>query len=133
MTSSATQRVWRAAWGVAAFVVGLVIGVAGAFVQAQRLVLTFISGSPALPWGVALSLLCLVLAIRGATWGMGTRWGGWLLLLGWIAVSVGLGVDSPSGDLAISGGGRQITYLFGGVIAGSAAAMFPLPRRYPPS
>jgi hypothetical protein len=40
-----------------------------------------------------------------------------------------MSAESPSGDLALSGGGRQMTYLLGGVILASAAASLPVPRR----
>ena len=115
------------AWAVGSLVVGVFIGVLGAFVQAQRLLMSFLDSVPSIPWGVLIALVALVCAIRGATWGMGSRWGGWLLLAGWVAATVLLSAESPSGDLALSGGVRQVGYLIGGVIVGSAAATLPLP------
>ena len=46
---------------------------------------------------------------------------------GWLVVTVALSAESPSGDVALSGGGRQLTYLLGGVVLASAAASLPLP------
>ncbi|MBK9740746.1 MAG: hypothetical protein IPO93_14895 [Actinobacteria bacterium] len=57
-----------------------------------------------------------------------TRWGGWAVLAGWLVATIGFSAESTSGDLALSGGTRQMTYLLGGVILGSAAATLPLPR-----
>lgn len=109
-------------------VLGLVIGLAGAFVQAQRVLVSTPWGEVAVPWGIPVVWLALIAAIRGGTWAIGTRWGGWMVLLGWLAVTVALSAESPSGDVALSGGGRQLTYLLGGVVLASAAASLPLPR-----
>jgi hypothetical protein len=109
-------------------VVGLVIGLAGAFVQAQRLLVDSPWGVVPIPWGVLLVWIALVAAIRGATWGVGTRWAGWTVFVGWLISTIVLSADSPSGDVALSGGGRQMTYLLAGVVIASAAASLPLPR-----
>ena len=108
---------------------GLGIGLVGAFVQAQRALVDTQWGAVAIPWGVPLVWFALLAAIRAGTWALGTRWGGWGVLLGWLASTIVMSADSPSGDLARSGGTRQMTYLLGGVILGSAAATLPLPRR----
>ena len=109
---------------LACLATGLVVGACGAFVQASRLIL----GPLVLPWGTVLVLLVVVLAIRGAVWGFGSRPGGWLLFGGWLLATVGFAAESPSGDLALSAGGRQWGYLLAGVILGAAAAsVSPLP------
>jgi hypothetical protein len=112
---------------VVLLVLGLVVGVVGAFVQAQRATLEGSWGSLALPWGVLVVWIALVAAIRGGAWWMRSRWGGWAVLLGWLTATVALSTESPSGDVALSGGGRQLTYLLGGVILASAAASLPVP------
>lgn len=106
---------------------GVLIGTLGAFVQAARWVVDTPWGAWSIPWGVVLVWAVLLCAIRAGTWLIRTRWGSWAVLLGWLAATVALSTESPSGDLALSGGGRQMTYLIGGVILGSAAATFPLP------
>ena len=111
-----------------ALIVGLTVGLAGAFVQAQRLLADSPWGVVPIPWGVLLVWIALVAAIRGATWGLGTRWAGWVVFTGWLMSTVALSADSPSGDVALSGGGRQMTYLLAGVVIASAAASLPLPR-----
>lgn len=109
--------------GAAALVLlGGVVGLAGAFVQAQRIGLDLPWGAGTFPWGVPLVWIALVAAIRGGGWAIGTRWGCWAVLGGWLVATVVLSAESPSGDLALSGGTRQLTYLLGGVILGSAAA-----------
>ena len=111
-----------------ALVLGLVVGTAGAFVQAQRALIETPWGLATVPWGVPVVWLALIAAVRGATWAIGTRWGGWVVFLGWLTVTVLLSAESPSGDVALSGGARQLTYLLGGVVLASAAASLPLPR-----
>jgi hypothetical protein len=109
-------------------ILGAVIGLAGAFVQAQRVLLDLPWGTTAVPWGVPLVWLALLAAVRGGVWAIRTRWGGWAVALGWLTVTVLLSAESPSGDVALSGGGRQFVYLLGGVILASAAASMALPR-----
>ncbi|MEI6362970.1 MAG: DUF6113 family protein [Actinomycetes bacterium] len=106
---------------------GVVIGTVGGFVQAARWIVDTPWGLWVIPWGVAFVWAVLLVAIRAGTWLIRTRWGSWAVLLGWLAATIALSTESPSGDLALSGGGRQMTYLIGGVILGSAAATFPLP------
>ena len=109
-------------------VLGAVIGLAGAFVQADRAILQAPWGLLVVPWGVPLVWVSLLSAIRAGAWLVGTRWGAWSVLLGWLALTVAMSTESPSGDLALSGGARQLTYLFGGVILGSAAATLRVSR-----
>lgn len=114
--------------GLLLLLLGLVIGVAGAFIQAQRLVLDTAWGVVSIPWGVPLVWIGLVIVIRGGVWALGSRWGGWAVAGGWLAATIALSAESPSGDVALSGGGRQFVYLLGGVILASAAASISLPR-----
>jgi hypothetical protein len=120
---------WRWLGSLGAVVVGVVIGLTGAFVQSQRLIVEAPWGPLTLPWGVPVVWIALIAAIRGGAWAVGSRWGAWAVLGGWLATTVLLSAESPSGDLAVSGGGRQLVYLIGGVILASAAASLPLPRR----
>jgi hypothetical protein len=106
---------------------GGVLGLLGAFVQAHRIVVETPWGVVAVPWGVPLVWLALVAGIRGGAALVGTRWGAWAVMLGWLVATVALSAESPSGDVALSGGGRQLTYLLGGVILGSAAATLRVP------
>ncbi|MCF8527780.1 MAG: DUF6113 family protein [Candidatus Nanopelagicales bacterium] len=108
---------------------GLVIGVAGAFVQAHRGVLDLPWAVVVVPWGFLLVWVTLLAAIRGGAWWIHSRWGGSAVAVGWLLATVLMSAESPSGDLALSGGGRQMTYLLGGVILASAAASLPVPRR----
>lgn len=108
---------------------GFVLGVIGAFVQAHRAVVEAPWGVLVVPWGVPLVWLALIMAIRGGVWLLHTRGGGWSVVVGWIGATVLMSAETSSGDLALSGGGRQLTYLIGGVILASAAASLPLPRR----
>jgi len=108
------------------FLVGLLVGVIGAFVQADRFIINAPWGLLVVPWGMVFVILVLVIVIRGATWLVESRWGGSILLAGWIVATIVMAAESPSGDVALSGGGRQWVYLLGGVILGTAAATFPV-------
>lgn len=116
----------RALQLVGIFLVGLLVGIIGAFVQADRFIVSVPWGLLVVPWGMVFVILVLVIAVRGATWLVESRWGGSALLAGWIAATIMMATQSPSGDLALSGGGRQWVYLLGGVILGAAAAIFPV-------
>lgn len=120
-------RLWA---GIVLLIVGgFVLGIVGAFVQAHRALIEAPWGVLVVPWGVPLVWLALVMAIRGGAWLLHTRGGGWSVAVGWIGSTVLMSAETSSGDLALSGGGRQMTYLIGGVILASAAASLPLPRR----
>ena len=125
----------RRPWVVIAllFPAGAVLGIAGAFVQAHRGVLEVPWGVLVVPWGVPLVWLALLAGIRGGAWLVHTRWGAWSVMLGWLTATIALAAETPSGDLALSGGARQMTYLIGGVILASAAASLPVPRNQPVS
>ncbi len=118
---------------VALLLVGLVLGLAGAFVQAQRAIVDLPWGLMPIPWGVGVVWIALVSGVRGGAWLVRSRWGAWAVAVGWLAATVLLSTKTPSGDIALSGGGRQLIYLIGGVILASAAANLPLPRGTEPS
>jgi len=107
------------------FLVGLLIGVIGGFEQAQRL----IWGSMVIPWGVVLMLIALMVLVRGGAWLAMSRWGGWALFIGWLVATMVMSAELPDGSVALSGGGRQLFYLIGGVILGAATASLPVPLR----
>lgn len=107
-------------------VFGVLVGAVGAFMQAQRGVMNLGSNYLVLPWGTILMLVVLIVLTRLATIATRTRWGAWLFFTGWLATTILLAAESPSGDLAISSGGRQLVYLFGGVIVSVAVATFPV-------
>jgi hypothetical protein len=117
--------------GLGLVALGVLIGTVGAFEQAARLVVDTPWGAVTVPWGVPFVWIVLLLAIRAGTWLIGTRWGSWAVLGGWLAATIAWAGESPSGDVALSGGARQLTYLIGGVVLGAAAATFPLPRGAP--
>lgn len=123
-SSRPSNRLLRWVGIAAALLVGALVGLVGAFVQAQRLVADTVT----VPWGLALVWLVLIVTIRGAAWAVGTRWGSWAVAVGWLVVTVAMTAESPSGDVAISGGTRQLVYLLVGVVLASAAATLPLPR-----
>lgn len=114
----------RVLWAVGLILLGMVIGLAGAFVQAHRFVLPL--ADLAIPWGIVVVWVALLAAIRAGAWALHSRGGAWGVLAGWLSATILLATESPSGDLALSGGPRQLVYLFGGVVLGSAAATLPV-------
>ncbi len=116
-----TSRGATIAFAFAGFAVGLLVGVIGAFLQAVRTVVAGVT----IPWGTALMLIVLLLIVRGAVEVAGSRWAGWAAFAGWIVATVVFASEMPWGALVISAGGRQMTYLLGGVILASAAATVP--------
>lgn len=124
------QGRWR--WLVVTLLLlpGVVLGITGAFVQAQRIIVEVPWGTAVVPWGLPVVWLVLLAAIRGGAWLVLSRWGAWSVLVGWLAATVLMSAETSSGDVALSGGGRQMTYLIGGVILASAAASLPVPIRY---
>lgn len=120
MTPAANRLTRAAMWG-AAFLAGLIVGTIGAFLQAAR---SLVAGV-VIPWGTVLVLVAVLLVVRGAVeWTQG-RWAGWAALAGWLGATVLFATQMPWGALVISAGGRQMAYLIGGVILGSAAATIP--------
>ena len=105
---------------------GFAIGLVGAFMQAYRVVLAWNGSTVVIPWGVVVTLVFLFAFVRGAAWLVRTRWAGASLFIGWIVATLFMAVESSSGDLALSGGGRQMAYLFAGAVIGAASATFPL-------
>ena len=105
---------------------GFAFGVVGAFMQAYRLAFVWNDSTVMIPWGVVVTLVFLLIFVRGAAWLIRTRWAGASFFVGWIVATLVMAVESSSGDLALSGGGRQMVYLFAGAVIGAAAATFPL-------
>lgn len=119
----------RLGLGIVGLLAGIVVGILGAYVQAMRYVWESPWGYVVIPWGALLALLVLVLTVRGAAWLAMTRWSAWAAFIGWLAMTVLLSSESPGGSIALSGGGRQLFYLIGGVVLAAATATIPVPLR----
>ncbi len=119
----------RLGLGMVGLLAGIVIGILGGYVQAMRYVWESPWGYVVIPWGALLALLVLVLTVRGAAWLAMTRWSAWAAFIGWLAMTVLLSSESPGGSIALSGGGRQLFYLIGGVVLAAATATIPVPLR----
>jgi len=105
--------------------VGLLIGLLGAFVQAHRSILIFSDRYLVIPWGVLIVLGGLSTTKRGVALASSSRAAAWLVVAGWIVVTIFLASETAGGDIAVSSGARQWAYLLGGAILGSAAATLP--------
>jgi hypothetical protein len=119
----------RLGLAVVGLLAGLLVGLVGAYVQALRYVWDSPWGYVVIPWGALLVMLVLVLTVRGAAWLAMTRWSGWAAFVGWLIMTLVLSSESPGGSVALSGGGRQLFYLIGGVVIATATATIPVPLR----
>lgn len=119
----------RLGLAVVGLLAGLLVGLLGAYVQAMRYVWDSPWGYVVIPWGALLVLLVLVLTVRGSAWLAMTRWSAWAAFLGWLVITLMLSSESPGGSVALSGGGRQMFYLIGGVVLATATATIPVPLR----
>jgi hypothetical protein len=115
----------RALGLVGCLVLGFLVGVVGAFVQAARI----LAGGLTIPWGLLLMLGALLVCVRLGLESTGTRWGGWCVFGAWLGATIVFAAEMPSGALVIAAGDRQMAYLFGGVVVGAAAATVPPLRR----
>lgn len=125
------SRLTRTAFLILAVIAGVLVGLTGGFVQAHRLIWNVGSYYLAIPWGVVLVLLVLMIVVRGAAKVSQLRAGGWLVLAGWIVTTVYLATETRSGAIAVSSGTRQLVYVLVGVVVGSAVATLPPRGRTP--
>lgn len=104
---------------LAFLIAGILLGTVLAFWQAARLVM----GPLTIPWGAIVGVILLVGVIRLATNAAGSRWVGVAIFAGWLVATIVFASSTPwAADIVLSSGARQLGYLLGGVIAGSAAA-----------
>ena len=82
--------------------VGLLIGLLGAFVQAHRSILIFSDRYLVIPWGVLIVLGVFIASIRGVALASSSRAAAWLVLAGWIIVTIFLASETAGGDIAVS-------------------------------
>jgi hypothetical protein len=105
---------------LAFLIAGSLLGTVLAFWQAARLVV----GPLTIPWGAIVGVILLVGVIRLATNAVGSRWVGVAIFAGWLVATIVFASSTPwAADIVLSSGARQLGYLLGGVIAGSAAAI----------
>ena len=106
----------------ACVVVGLFFGFVGAMVQTY----TFTVAGVALPVGAVLVLAACLAVARACAWWVLSRWGAIAFSGGWLAATLMMGSTTPSGDLVLSSGTRQVSYLIAGSMLLAAASGFPL-------
>lgn len=117
-TGAAARIARQVPAALAALLLGLVVGVLGAFQHSQDLEVAGVD----LPVGVVGGLAALVLAellARAALPAAGPA----LVLLGWLVAVVVLGTTRTEGDLAIPAGAAGETFLYGGFVLGLLTAM----------
>ena len=121
-----TSRIANVGIALACLAAGMAVGLVGGFVQAMRVVVDAPWGIIAIPWGFLLVLIVMVVVVRGASWALESRAGGFLALAGWLLLTLLLASQSGRGDVVIAAGARQWMYLLGGSVLGAAVATLPL-------
>ncbi len=105
---------------------GVAIGCLGAFVQEETFSFDVRWGTLTVPLGMIIALAALTSSIRAGAWGSKTRMGAWAIFLGWVVATVAFSAKNAAGDLIITSGPRELTYVLGGVILGAFAATLPV-------
>lgn len=106
----------------ASLVLGLFLGFVGAMLQTW----TTSVGGATIPVGAILVLTATVPVARACAWWVGSRWGAIAFSAGWLGATLMMGTQTPGGDLVLSSGTRQISYLILGTMLLSAASGYPL-------
>lgn len=112
-------------WLIAGVVVGLFLGAAGAFIQADR----FHINTVLIPYGAVLALLMFVISGLYVAREFQSRWPVIGMAIGWVLGTIMMAVETATGDLAISVSNRATGYLIAGSIFGGLVAAMPPMRR----
>ncbi|MER5310156.1 DUF6113 family protein [Streptomyces sp. NPDC002773] len=117
----AASRNARFAWYAGLFVLGALVGTAGALVQAAWL-----------PGGLFLALLAATAVFYGGLRATGTHAGVVAGGGGWLLAVILLSLGRPEGDGVFAGGVGELLFLFGGMaLAVMCATLGRLPRPAP--
>ncbi|MFE6784619.1 DUF6113 family protein [Streptomyces sp. NPDC057680] len=120
-TASTVSRNARFAWYAGLAVLGVLVGTAGALVQAAWL-----------PVGLILALLATAALFYGGLRATETQVGVVAGGLGWLVAVILLSFGRPEGDGVFGGGVGELLYLFGGMaIAVMCTTLSRLPRPIP--
>lgn len=102
---------------------GVLLGLVGSVVSAARTPV----GSVMVPWGVALVVVALGVAVRAALWSTGSRLTAGMLLVGWCLASATVLVVAPGGDVLLPDVPRSYVYLGSAFVVGLGALVWRLP------
>ncbi|MFF3841985.1 DUF6113 family protein [Streptomyces sp. NPDC001930] len=120
-TASTVSRNARFAWYAGLVVLGVLVGTAGALVQAAWL-----------PVGLILALLATAALFYGGLRATETQLGVVTGGVGWLLAVILLSFGRPEGDGAFGGGVGELLFLFGGMaIAVMCTTLARLPRPIP--
>ncbi|MFF5918396.1 DUF6113 family protein [Streptomyces flavochromogenes] len=120
-TASTVSRNARFAWYAGLVVLGVLVGTAGALVQAAWL-----------PVGLILALLATAALFYGGLRATETQVGVVAGGVGWLVAVILLSFGRPEGDGAFGGGVGELLFLFGGMaIAVMCTTLARLPRPIP--
>ncbi|MEF9885172.1 DUF6113 family protein [Streptomyces sp. P9-A4] len=115
------SRTARLVWYAALAVLGVLVGTAGALVQAAWF-----------PGGLLLALLATAALFYGGLRATGTQVGVVAGGAGWLVAVVLLSIGRPEGDGVFGGGAGELLFLFGGMAAAViCATLSRLPRPTP--
>lgn len=101
----------------------VLLGATGVVVQAYR---SDVAGR-SVPWGLALTLLAVLVAVRGACWWLRSRVAGVVVGAVWMLTTLVMSQSGPGGDVLLPDDLRSQVYLLGGLALAVAAVLVPLP------
>lgn len=104
---------------VIGLVVGAVLGIFGAFTQADRIYV----GTFLVPFGLVLTIAFILAVEIWLVRKLQSRLAGLGLVIGWVLATIGLGFDTPTGDVALAGNLLVTGYLVAGSVIFSMLAM----------
>ncbi|MFE0463792.1 DUF6113 family protein [Kitasatospora sp. NPDC058965] len=119
MAEPLPSRNRRVACYLVLFVLGLLVGLCGSFVQALWD-----------PFGVLLALLASAAVFYGGLRAAGTKLGAGAAMIGWFLSTIVLAAPRPEGDFVLSSGAGSYLYLFGGLGLGLVCASLPTRSPY---
>lgn len=107
---------------------GVLLAASAVVVQAAR---SEVAGR-LVPWGLAVALLAVAAAVRGACWWARRRAGGVVVGAAWAVTTVLLAQTGPGGDVLLPDDLRSQMYLLGGVAVAVGCVLVRLPARSVP-
>ncbi len=129
VTDKQLRNPWQ--WGrlVLLLLVGVAIGVLGAFVQDSSFTLPTRFADVTVPWGIVLVLAAYLSMVRAGAWSTRTRIGAGAVVVGWIIATFSLVFPSSTGDMLVTVNAHDAVYVIAGLVLGVVASALPVRDR----
>lgn len=108
---------------------GLLLGVFSGLTSTARIMV----GTVAIPVGLVVTIAALVPIVRACAWAVQSQWGALLVGVGWLASTLALGTQWPSGDFLLGSDRKTMIYVSAATMLLTAASVFPLIARDEPA